>query len=178
MIVFRRLSWRRPEVQVQPQVALFHKWAQNAFVHITWICKKQGAVSHWTAKAEVIALNAGIHARVRPLCVLGHCDPVVWSYESLKIPQLVGHRSHKHRQRHDAWMTDSIDYVAPSLPIKSGFAMLLILSDDDVVIRITVKQHLPTMWHVKLVVLTRIGYLKRIVREAQVSSDRPTVDIL
>ena len=60
-------------------------------------------------------------------------------------------------------MTDSIDYVAPSLPIKSGFAMLLILSDDDVVIRITVKQHPPAMWKIEPIVLTWIGYSQEIV---------------
>ena len=59
-------------------------------------------------------------------------------------------------------MTDSIDYVAPSSPIKSGFAKLLILSDDDVVIRITVKQHSPAMWH-EPIVLTWIGYSQEIV---------------
>ena len=128
--------------QVQPQVAFFHKWAQNAFVHITWICKKQGAVPHWTAKAEVIALNAGIHARVCPLCVLGHCGPFVWSYESLSNPSSCWPlKPHTHRQRHDARMFGSIAYVTLSLPIKSGFAKLYALKNDDVVIKMTVKQH-------------------------------------
>ena len=31
----------------------------NTFVPIKWICKKQGAVSHSTAEAEVISLDAG-----------------------------------------------------------------------------------------------------------------------
>ena len=32
----------------------------NTFVPITWICKKQGAVSHSSSEAEVISLDTGI----------------------------------------------------------------------------------------------------------------------
>ena len=60
-------------------------------------------------------------------------------------------------------MTDSIDYVAPSLPIKSGFAKLLTLTDDNDVIHMAVKQHPPTMWKVGPIVLTWIGYSQEIV---------------
>ena len=60
-------------------------------------------------------------------------------------------------------MFASIAYVALSLPIKSGFAKLYALKNDDVVIKMTVKQHSPTVWPVEPIVLTWIGYLKRIV---------------
>ena len=60
-------------------------------------------------------------------------------------------------------MTDSIDYVAPSLPIKSGFAKLLTLTDDNDVIQMAVKQHPPTMRQVEPIVLTWIGYSQEIV---------------
>ena len=32
----------------------------RTFVPITWMCKKQGAVSHSTAEAEAISLDAGV----------------------------------------------------------------------------------------------------------------------
>ena len=32
----------------------------NTFVPLTWICKKQGAVSHSSTEAEIIALDAGV----------------------------------------------------------------------------------------------------------------------
>ena len=54
----------------------FYKWARNTFVRVTWVCKKQGAVLHWTVKAEVIALVTGMRLGVCPLSVLGHCGPL------------------------------------------------------------------------------------------------------
>ena len=38
----------------------------NAYVPISWMCKKQGAVSHSTAEAEVISLDAGIRMECIP----------------------------------------------------------------------------------------------------------------
>ena len=48
----------------------------NTYVPITWICKKQGAVSHSTAEAEVISLDAGMRLEGIPALTL-------WS---LKMP--------------------------------------------------------------------------------------------
>ena len=38
----------------------------NTYVPISWICKKQGAVSHSTAEAEVISLDAGVRLEGLP----------------------------------------------------------------------------------------------------------------
>ena len=45
-------------------------YGPNAFVPITWMCKKQGAVSHSSAEAEVIALDAGLRMEGIPSLVL------------------------------------------------------------------------------------------------------------
>ena len=42
----------------------------NTFVPIAWLCKKQGAVSHSTAEAEVISLDAGIRMEGLPALYL------------------------------------------------------------------------------------------------------------
>ena len=42
----------------------------RTFVPITWLCKKQGAVSHSSTEAEVIALDAAMRMECLPLLVL------------------------------------------------------------------------------------------------------------
>ena len=42
----------------------------NTFVPITWFCKKQGAVSHSSSEAEVIALDAGVRMEGIPALTL------------------------------------------------------------------------------------------------------------
>jgi hypothetical protein len=43
----------------------------NTFVPITWLCKKQGAVSHSSSEAEVIALDAGVRMEGIPALIYG-----------------------------------------------------------------------------------------------------------
>ena len=38
----------------------------NTFVPISWLCKKQGAVSHSTAEVEVISMDAGVRMEGLP----------------------------------------------------------------------------------------------------------------
>ena len=42
----------------------------NTFVPISWLCKKQGAVSHSTAEAEVISMDAGVRMEGLPALFL------------------------------------------------------------------------------------------------------------
>ena len=51
--IFRRhcwwqATWGNSELQGG---GFYHKWVQNTFVHVTWICKMRGAELHLTAKA-------------------------------------------------------------------------------------------------------------------------------
>ena len=54
----------------------------RTFVPITWLCKKQGAVSHSSTEAEVIALDAAMRMECLPL----------WCYGSLYSRYLVAER--------------------------------------------------------------------------------------
>ncbi len=47
----------------------------NTFVPITWLCKKQGAVSHSSTEAEVIALDAAM--RMEGITMLMFWDQVI-----------------------------------------------------------------------------------------------------
>ena len=42
----------------------------NTFVPINWVCKKQGAVSHSTAEADGVSLDAGVRMEAIPALLL------------------------------------------------------------------------------------------------------------
>ena len=42
----------------------------NTFVPLTWMCKKQGAVSHSSSEAEVVSLDAGVRMEGIPALTL------------------------------------------------------------------------------------------------------------
>ena len=121
----------------------------NTYVPLTWICKKQGAVSHSTAEAEVISLDAGIRLEGIPALTLWSLvidvfHPVSDSKtpKELSMPERLSLR----RQTHD--MFGSVDYVPPSLPIVYGRAKLFALEDNDAVIKMIVKGRSPNLRHV------------------------------
>ena len=121
----------------------------NTFVPLNWICKKQGAVSHSTAEAEVISLDAGIRLEGIPALslwdlVIDVFDPISDSQKpkELTIPE----RLFLRRQAHDIF--GSVDFVPPSLPITYGRATLYALEDNDAVIKMIVKGRSPNLRHV------------------------------
>ena len=122
----------------------------NTYVPICWICKKQGAVSHSTAEAEIISLDAGVRLEGLPALSLWSLVIDVFEPEAKpKQPKLelsLKERLLLRRQAHDIF--GSIDFVPPSLPISYGRAKLFILEDNDSVIKMIVKGRSPNLRHV------------------------------
>ena len=121
----------------------------NTFVPITWICKKQVAVSHSTAEAEVISLDAGM--RLEGIPALTFWSLVIDVFDPPKVPKkplelTIPERLALKRQCFD--MFGSIDYVPPSLPIIDGRAKLFALEDNDAVIKMIIKGRSPNLRHV------------------------------
>ena len=122
----------------------------STFVPITWLCKKQTAVSHSTSEAEVIALDAGTRLEGLPSLLLW--DLVIDVFEpgpgKAKAPSrfLPSELMLLHRQCYDLY--GSIDFVPPSLPITKGRARLYILEDNDAVIKMVIKERSPQLRHV------------------------------
>ncbi len=84
---------------------------------------KQGAVSHSTAEAEVISLDAGI--RMEGLPALYFWDIVIQLFDPqdpAKILQTAGQMKPQIGNDKMFEIFGSIDYVPPFLPIKPGFA--------------------------------------------------------
>ena len=117
---------------------------------------KQGAVSHSTAEAEVISLDAGI--RLEGLPALSLWSLVIDVFEpsssgaltgaTNKVPRTLNikERLNLRKQWYDTF--GSIDYVPPSLPICYGRASLYALEDNDAVIKMCVKGRSPNLRHV------------------------------
>ena len=55
----------------------------NTFAPLTWICKKQGAVSHSSTEAEIVALDAGTRMEGIPCLMLW--QQVISMYKSNNI---------------------------------------------------------------------------------------------
>ena len=136
----------------------------NTYVPISWLCKKQGAVSHSTAEAEVISLDAGVRLEGLPALSLWSLVIDVFEPESSSEKNnssasvslgtkgnktqgfTVQERLELRRQAFDTFGT--IDYVPPSLPICYGRAELYALEDNDAVIKMCVKGRSPNLRHV------------------------------
>jgi hypothetical protein len=121
----------------------------NTYVPISWICKKQGAVSHSTAEAEVISLDAGVRLEGIPALLLWELVIDVFDpCKDLLVQKPIGVEEllATQRQLHNAF--ESFDYVPPSLPKSSGLGKLYTLEDNDAVIKMTIKGRSPNLRHV------------------------------
>ena len=123
----------------------------NTFVPITWLCKKQGAVSHSSTEAEVIALDAAM--RMEGIPMLMFWDQVIEVFSKEKPNKQGMVRPSKQQEgNHLAKpnpenLSELIDFVPPALP-KPGKAKLLIMEDNEAVIKITIKGRSPNLRYV------------------------------
>ena len=121
----------------------------NTYVPITWLCKKQTAVSHSTSESEVVALDAGSRLEGIPALLLW--DVVIDVFEPKASPTTPPRLSLAERQlleKRNFDMFESVDLVPPSIPISYGRAVLFILEDNDAVIKMCIKERSPNMRHV------------------------------
>ena len=114
----------------------------NTYAPITWLCKKQGAVSHSSSEAEIIALDATVRMEGIPAMELWDlvidvlCDPdPKASKKTIQRPL---------RSRDDPF---GVDYVTPNYKGGSGRAKLHILEDNEAVIQMVIKCRAPNMRH-------------------------------
>ena len=148
--------------------ALMCVFGPSTFVPITWVCKKQGAVSHSSTEAEVIALDAAL--RLEGLSALMLWDIVIEVLRPEKNHQnkkslALGDQSQKQptqglmRLSQDSsgmvrpqssveLLVREIDFVPPSAPLSSGLARLFMFEDNEAVIKICLKGRSPTLRHI------------------------------
>ena len=123
----------------------------RTFVPITWICKKQGAVSHSSTESEVIALEASTRLEGIPLLILWEQVIDVFApansernFASRKPPK--GEILSSEKGVED--ILSQVDVVPCTIPPHSGRAKLFLLEDNEAVIKMTVKGRSPNMRHI------------------------------
>jgi hypothetical protein len=138
---------------------------KRTFVPLTWICKKQTAISHSSAEAEVIALDAAVRMEGIPCLTL-------WS-TILKVFIGEGDRSSRlkppsHANNHNTMEADilsSIDYVKTNIDKPHPRARLIIMEDNDGVIKMCIKGRSPNMRHCARVHRIDLDWMFERIRE-------------
>ena len=126
-------------------------FGSHTFVPISWMCKKQTAVSHSSTESEIISLDTGLRLDGLPalelwdliVSVLGNISRV--SDRSGK-PDNDVHKRHESQKKIDV-MKD-IDAVPSNVQSARQEALLYVFEDNEAVIKMIMKGRSPTMRHV------------------------------
>lgn len=115
------------------------------------MCKKQTAVSHSSAEAEVISLDAGLRMEGLPALMLW--DQVIDTLSDKPPkrdpngPKLLGKSAATKLSPAEKFVKD-IDYTPYSLPITYGLAKMFVFEDNEAVIKMVIKGRSPNLRHV------------------------------
>ena len=126
-------------------------FGSHTFVPISWMCKKQTAVSHSSTESEIISLDTGLRLDCLPalklwdliVSVFGNVSRV--SDRSGK-PESDDHKHHKSHNKIDV-MKD-IDAVLSNVQSARQEALSYVFEDNEAVIKMIIKGRSPTMRHV------------------------------
>ena len=126
-------------------------FGSHTFVPVSWMCKKQTAVSHSSTESEINSLDTGLRLDGLPalelwdliVSVLGNVSRV--SDRSGK-PESDDHKHHKSHNKIDV-MKD-IDVVPSNVQSARQEALLYVVEDNEAVIKMIIKGRSPAMRHV------------------------------
>ena len=126
-------------------------FGSHTFVPISWMCKKQTAVSHSSTESEIISLDTGLRLDGLPalelwdliVSVLGNVSRVS---DRSGQPDNEVHKRHKSQKKIDV-MKD-IDSVPSIVQSARQEALLYVFEDNEAVIKMIIKGRSPTMRHV------------------------------
>ena len=132
-------------------------FGSHTFVPTSWMCKKQTSVSHSSAEAEIISLDAGFRMDGIPALTLW--DLVIEVFHVLNKDPRESHgktRGQLSSQtlitpipiKHTNVIPTSIDRIPPNATHSDPSAMLYVFEDNEAVIKMIVKGRNPTMRHV------------------------------
>ena len=126
-------------------------FGSHTFVPISWMCKKQTAVSHSSTESEIISLDTGL--RLDGLPALELWDLIVSVLRNISRvsdgsgkPENDVYKHHKPHKKIDV-MKD-IDVVPSNVQSARQEASLYVFEDNEAVIKMIIKGRSPTMRHV------------------------------
>ena len=125
-------------------------FGSHTFVPISWMCKKQTAVSHSSTECEIISLDTGQSLDGLPalelwdliVSVLGNVSRVSDRSGKLESDEHKHHKSHKKID-----VMNDIDSVPSNFQSAHQEALLYVFEDNEAVIKMIMKGRSPTMRH-------------------------------
>ena len=126
-------------------------FGSHTFVPISWMCKKQTAVSHSSTESEIISLDTGL--RLYGLPALELWDLIVSVLGNVsRVSDRSGNSEsddHKHHKSHNQIdVTRDIDAVTSNVQSARQEALLYVFEDNEAVTKMIIKGRGPTMRHV------------------------------
>ena len=126
-------------------------FGSHTFVPISWMCKKQTAVSHSSTESEIISLDTGLRLDGLPALELWDLiDSVLRNVSRVSDgsgkPESDVHKHHKSHNKIDV-MKD-IDSVPSNVQSARQEALLYVFENNEAVIKMIIKGRSPTMRHV------------------------------
>ena len=126
-------------------------FGSHTFVPISWMCKKQTAVSHSSTESEIISLDTGLRLDGLPalelwdliISVLGNI-----SHISDRTVKLVNGEDKHHKSHNKIDVMKDIDAVPSNVQSARQEALLYVFEDNEAVIKMVVEGRSPTMRHV------------------------------
>ena len=125
-------------------------FGSHTIVPISWMCKKQTAVSHSSTESEIISLDAGL--RLDGLLALELWDLIVSVFGSMTqttertVRLVVTERSQKSQGKIN--VLNNIDCVPSNVRSARQEASLYVFEDNEAVIKMIIKGRSPTIRHV------------------------------
>ena len=125
-------------------------FGSHTFVPISWMCKKQTAVSHSSTDSEIISSDAGL--RLDGLPALELWDLIVSVFGSVTqtsdrtVRPVDTERSQKSQRNIN--VLKNIDCVPSNVQSSHQEALLYVFKDNEAVIKMIIKGRSPTMRHV------------------------------
>ena len=119
----------------------------HTFCPITWLCKKQGATSHSSTEAELIAVEAGLRLEGLPAMTLWDLILDVLEPDT-SIAQPDARVISDQLLPQEVQQLLNVDHAPCNVPKISSRCKLVIMEDNDAVIKMCRKVRAPTMRHV------------------------------
>ena len=123
----------------------------HTFVPISWMCKKQTAVSHSSTESEIISLDTGL--RLDGLPALELWDLIVSVFGSVsqisdRTGQPVNDVKKHQKSQGKINVMENIDSVRSNVQSSRQEGLLHVFEDNEAVIKMIIKGRSPTMRHV------------------------------
>ena len=126
------------------------RFGSHTFVPISWMCKKQTAVSHSSTESEIISLDAGL--RLDGLPALELWDLIVSVQGNMtQTPDRPGRLVVNDKNQTSQGKTNAlniIECVPSNVQSSHQEALLYVFEDNEAVIKMIIKGRSPTMRHV------------------------------